>query len=298
MGPPAMTATRIDVTPSDGSQPYQVVVGVGVLSELPGLVPEGARTVVVIHAEGLGEIARPACGALPRPATRCTPSRCPTARRARRSGRRRAVVPVRRHDMTRSDCIVGIGGGATTDLAGFAAATWLRGVRVVLVPTTLLGMVDAAVGGKTAIDIPEGKNLVGAFHPPAGVLADLVTLETLPRGDYVSGLAEIIKAGFIADPRILDLVEADPEGAAIPRRPCARADRARDRGQGPVVSRTWGGGPPGVPELRAHARPCHRTGGGVPVPARLRGGRRDGLRRRARPAAGRLEHRGRPAPSS
>ncbi len=84
--------------------------------------------------------------------------------------------------MTRSDCVVGIGGGAATDLAGFAAATWLRGVPVVLVPTTLLGMVDAAVGGKTAIDIPEGKNLVGAFHPPAGVLADLATLETLPRG--------------------------------------------------------------------------------------------------------------------
>src|SRR5207344_515323 len=101
-------------------------------------------------------------------------------------------------------------------LAGFVAATWLRGVRVVLVPTTLLGMADAAVGGKTAIDIPEGKNLVGAFHSPAGVLADLVTLETLPREDYVSGLAEVIKAGFIADPAILDLVRADPGGATVP----------------------------------------------------------------------------------
>ena len=114
--------------------------------------------------------------------------------------------------MTRSDCVVGIGGGAATDLAGFVAATWLRGVPVVLVPTTLLGMVDAAVGGKTAIDIPEGKNLVGAFHPPAGVLADLATLETLPRQDYVAGLAEVIKAGFIADGEILRLVAADPAG--------------------------------------------------------------------------------------
>src|SRR5208282_311102 len=95
-------------------------------------------------------------------------------------------------------------------------ATWLRGVATVLVPTTLLGMADAAVGGKTAIDIPEGKNLVGAFHSPAGVLADLVTLETLPREDYVSGLAEVIKTGFIADPVILDLVKADPAGAAVP----------------------------------------------------------------------------------
>ena len=78
--------------------------------------------------------------------------------------------------MTRSDVVVGVGGGATTDLAGFVAATWLRGVRVVHVPTTLLGMVDAAVGGKTGINTAEGKNLVGAFHEPAGVLCDLAAL--------------------------------------------------------------------------------------------------------------------------
>ena len=86
----------------------------------------------------------------------------------------------------------GVGGGATTDLAGFVAATWLRGVRVVHLPTTLLGMVDAAVGGKTGINTDEGKNLVGAFHPPSGVLCDLATLESLasqrlPRGDGRSG---------------------------------------------------------------------------------------------------------------
>jgi 3-dehydroquinate synthase len=126
------------------------------------------------------------------------------------------------HGVTRSDAIVGIGGGATTDLAGFVAASWLRGVRVVLVPTTLLAMADAAVGGKTAIDIPEGKNLVGAFHSPAGVLADLVTLETVPRADYVAGLAEVIKAGFIADPVILDLVRQDPDGATVPHGTHAR----------------------------------------------------------------------------
>jgi 3-dehydroquinate synthase len=124
--------------------------------------------------------------------------------------------------VTRSDAVVGVGGGATTDLAGFAAASWLRGVRAVTVPTTLLGMVDAAVGGKTGINIPEGKNLVGAFAPPAGVLCDLATLMTMPRADYVSGLAEVIKAGFIADPRILELVEDDPEGAAGPAGPHTR----------------------------------------------------------------------------
>jgi 3-dehydroquinate synthase len=109
-----------------------------------------------------------------------------------------------------------VGGGATTDLAGFAAATWLRGVRVVHVPTTVLGMVDAAVGGKTGINTAEGKNLVGAFWPPAGVLCDLDALETLPRNDYVAGLAEVVKCGFIADPAILDLIEGDVDGAQRP----------------------------------------------------------------------------------
>ncbi|HEX5188653.1 MAG TPA: 3-dehydroquinate synthase, partial [Streptosporangiaceae bacterium] len=120
------------------------------------------------------------------------------------------------HRVSRSDAIVGLGGGAVTDLAGFVAATWLRGVRAVLVPTTLLAIVDAAIGGKTGINIAAGKNLVGAFHPPAGVLADLDALASLPAREYVSGMAEIIKAGFIADPVILDLIEQDPAAAAAP----------------------------------------------------------------------------------
>jgi 3-dehydroquinate synthase len=218
-----MTATRIDVNPSDGGPPYPVVIGVGVLGELPGLVPESARTVMVIHAEGLGEIARPACGALRAAGLTVHAEPVPDGEPAKNVDVAAGLWSrLARHGVTRSDCIVGIGGGAATDLAGFVAATWLRGVRVVLVPTTLLGMADAAVGGKTAIDIPEGKNLVGAFHSPAGVLADLVTLETLPREDYVSGLAEVIKTGFIADPVILDLVRADPEGAVVPHGPHAR----------------------------------------------------------------------------
>jgi 3-dehydroquinate synthase len=218
-----VTATRIDVAPSDGGPPYQVVVGVGVLSELPGLVPKDARTVVVIHAESLGEIARPACGALTAVGFRVQAEPVPDGEAAKTAGvAARLWSRLARGGVTRSDCVVGIGGGATTDLAGFVAASWLRGIPVVLVPTTLLAMADAAVGGKTAIDIPEGKNLVGAFHSPAGVLADLVTLETLPRADYVSGLAEVIKAGFIADPVILDLVRADPDGATVPHGTHAR----------------------------------------------------------------------------
>lgn len=114
---------------------------------------------------------------------------------------------------TRGDAVVGIGGGATTDVAGFIASTWLRGVRYLSVPTTLLGMVDAAVGGKTGINIPQGKNLVGTFYEPAAVLCDLDFLRTLPDAEIRSGLAETIKCGFIADPRILQIVEADPRAA-------------------------------------------------------------------------------------
>jgi 3-dehydroquinate synthase len=218
-----LTATRIDVNPSDGGQPYQVVVGVGVLSELPGLVPKEARTVVVIHAEGLGEIARPACAALASAGFSVFAEPVPDGEAAKTIGVAAGLWSrLAQHGVTRSDCVVGIGGGAATDLAGFVAATWLRGVKMVLVPTTLLGMADAAVGGKTAIDIPEGKNLVGAFHSPSGVLADLATLEMLPRADYVSGLAEVIKTGFIADPVVLDLVREDPQGATVPHGTHAR----------------------------------------------------------------------------
>jgi 3-dehydroquinate synthase len=119
-------------------------------------------------------------------------------------------------DFTRSDAIVGLGGGAITDLAGFVAATWLRGVRLVLVPTTVLGMVDASVGGKTGINTTEGKNLVGAFYAPSAVLCDLDVLQNLPRNELLAGFAEVVKYGFIAEPEILDILEADVDKATDP----------------------------------------------------------------------------------
>jgi 3-dehydroquinate synthase len=235
-----VTVTRIGV---DGERAYQVVVGTGVLAELPGLVGPAARTVVVVHPEGLGEVARPVCGVLAGAGYAVHGEQVPAGEAAK-------TVPVAAdlwsrlagHRLTRSDAIVGVGGGATTDLAGFVAATWLRGVRLILVPTSLLAMVDAAVGGKTAVNIEAGKNLVGAFHPPAGVLADLAVLESLPAAEYVSGLAEVIKAGFIADPAILDLVEADPGGAVVPHGRHARGRRSRSAWSTP---RSWPGWPAG-----------------------------------------------------
>ncbi|RWA17296.1 3-dehydroquinate synthase [Mycolicibacterium brumae DSM 44177] len=118
--------------------------------------------------------------------------------------------------LSRQDVVYSLGGGAATDLTGFVAATWMRGVPVVHVPTTLLAMVDAAVGGKTGINTEAGKNLVGAFYEPRAVIVDLATLETVPRNEIIAGMAEVIKTGFIADPVILELIEADPEAALDP----------------------------------------------------------------------------------
>jgi 3-dehydroquinate synthase len=206
-----------------GERPYDVIVGASIMGELPGLVGERPRTVVVIHAAGLEHLAGPACEALAVAGHTVHAETVPAGEPAKnitvasKLWSRLAALKT-----SRSDAIIGLGGGAVTDLAGFVASTWLRGVPVVLVPTTLLGIVDAAIGGKTAINITAGKNLVGAFHPPAGVLADLTALRTLPRREYVSGLAEVIKAGFIADPVILNLIEADPAAAAAPGGPHER----------------------------------------------------------------------------
>jgi 3-dehydroquinate synthase len=111
-----------------------------------------------------------------------------------------------KNNFTRSDLIVAIGGGTVTDLGGFAAASWLRGIDWVAIPTTLAGMVDASVGGKTGINSQYGKNLIGAFHSPISVIIDPSWLSTLSDRDFAAGLAEVVKCGFIDDPQILDLV--------------------------------------------------------------------------------------------
>jgi 3-dehydroquinate synthase len=108
----------------------------------------------------------------------------------------------------RDSLVIALGGGVVGDLAGFVAATYLRGVPVLQVPTTLLAMVDASIGGKTAIDTPHGKNLVGAFHPPVAVVADLETLRSLPVSEQVNGIAEALKHGVISDAAYFEAVAA------------------------------------------------------------------------------------------
>ncbi|WP_328938994.1 3-dehydroquinate synthase [Streptomyces tauricus] len=212
--------TRIHVGGTAGSEPYEVLVGRQLLGELGQLVGERAKRVAVIHPEALAETGDALRADLAGQGFEAVAIQVPNAEEAKTAEvAAYCWKALGQSGFTRTDVIIGVGGGSTTDLAGFVAATWLRGVRWIAIPTTVLAMVDAAVGGKTGINTAEGKNLVGAFYPPVGVLCDLAALDSLPVHDFVSGLAEIIKAGFIADPEILALIEADPQGARTPDGP-------------------------------------------------------------------------------
>ncbi|MGV8977520.1 MAG: 3-dehydroquinate synthase [Cellulomonas sp.] len=224
-----MTSTEVDgqarVVHVEGDSPYDVVIGHHLLGELPRLLGDRVQRVLVIHAAALATSADAIRADLLAHGYDTLLAEVPDAEAAKTTQVAAYCWQVLgQADFTRSDAIVSLGGGATTDLAGFVASTWLRGIRVVHVPTTLLAMVDAAVGGKTAINTVEGKNLVGTFYAPAGVLCDLTSLETMPRFDYVAGLGEVIKTGFIADPRILQIVETNPSLVADPIRAASSAE--------------------------------------------------------------------------
>ncbi|HJX44143.1 MAG TPA: 3-dehydroquinate synthase [Geodermatophilus sp.] len=195
-----------------GERPYEVVIGPGAQAEL-ALVLAGTPKAAVVHAAPLAALAGAAVETLQTAGVAAEAVVVPDGEAAKTAEvAARAWEQFGRLGLTRSDAVVGVGGGAVTDLAGFLAATWTRGVRVVHLPTTVLGMVDAAVGGKTGINTGAGKNLVGAFHPPAGVLADTDVLAGLPEAEFRAGMAEVVKCGFIADGTILDLLAADPTG--------------------------------------------------------------------------------------
>ena len=201
--------TRIPVR---AERPYDVVIGTGLLGELAPMIGEGAQRVAVIAPAALSVTAEAIRADLTEQGFEAVSLEVPDGEEAKSQEVAAFCWDVLgQAGFTRTDAVVGVGGGSTTDVAGFVAATWLRGVRFVNVPTTVLGMVDAAVGGKTGINTAAGKNLVGAFHEPAGVICDLSALESLPRNDLVSGLAEVVKCGLAQDTRILDVVIAEPE---------------------------------------------------------------------------------------
>ncbi|MGG5174284.1 3-dehydroquinate synthase [Pseudarthrobacter sp. J1763] len=209
--------TVIKVTGAQPSENYDVVVGRGLLAHLPELLTQRVKRVLVIHPRALRITGDAVREDLERQGYTAVTAEIPDAE----EGKHIQVAAfcwqvLGQNDFTRSDAIVSVGGGAVSDVTGFVAATWLRGVKVIHMPTSLLGMVDASVGGKTGINTAEGKNLVGSFHPPAGVLVDLDTLQTLPKNELISGLAEVVKCGFIADPEILNLIEAHPNEVMDP----------------------------------------------------------------------------------
>lgn len=192
-----------------GQAPSVVEIGAGAINDIAAFVPEGVRQVLVMASQSVSLFAQQVHDRLQCAGLLVHRICVPDAE----AGKTYQVAQdawglLGREDFTRSDAVIGVGGGAVTDVAGFVAATWLRGVPYITVPTSINGMVDAAVGGKTGINTPAGKNLVGAFHVPCAVVADLDTLATLPTVEFRSGMAEVIKAGFIADRVILDLVDS------------------------------------------------------------------------------------------
>lgn len=218
---------RIDQSVAEGpilvpvatAHPYEVIIGRGLLDDIIAAA-KGHRKIAILHQPTLNETAAALRAALIEAGSDAHSVELPDAE----SGKELAVADfcwevLGRIGVGRSDLVIGLGGGAITDLAGFVAGTWMRGIPVIQIPTTLLAMVDAAVGGKTGINTDAGKNLVGVFHEPTAVFVDLATLETVPRNELVAGMAEIIKTGFIADPVILDLIERDPQAALDPTGP-------------------------------------------------------------------------------
>lgn len=183
-----------------GDTAYDVVVGAGVLVRLPDELPLGAKRAVVVTQPGIGVEVDPGISherhEIPDGETYKTLATVEDLCRCWSRG-----------GLTRDDVVIAVGGGLVTDVVGFAAAVYHRGVAVVHVPTTLLGMVDAAIGGKTGANLPEGKNLVGAFWHPAAVLCDTDVLVTLPERERRSGLGELAKYHFLTD--------ADPDAADL-----------------------------------------------------------------------------------
>jgi 3-dehydroquinate synthase len=197
-------------------KPYPVVIGRNLLEEVPKFL-EGAKKVLVVHPIGLAVSAEELRDFLIGEGFEVLLAGVPDNEEAKRIEVAAFCWGILgQSEFSRTDMIVGFGGGTITDLAGFVAATWLRGVGIVQIPTTLLAMVDASVGGKTGVNTSEGKNLVGVFHSPAAVVVDLETLATLPKNEVLAGFAEVVKCGFISDPEILNIIEADFEMAVDP----------------------------------------------------------------------------------
>ncbi|WP_431732317.1 3-dehydroquinate synthase [Canibacter zhuwentaonis] len=206
--------TNIHVT---GEAASQITIGRGLFSAVPEALGELVKKVLIIHTGSGAKQATALREQLQEAGYQALLAEVPDAENAKRIEVAAFCWQILgQTDFTRSDAIIGLGGGAVTDLAGFVGGCWLRGVKVVLIPTSVLGMVDAAIGGKTGINSAEGKNLIGVFAAPSRVLCDFETLQTLPRNEILAGFAEVVKCGFIAEPEILEILERDVAVASNP----------------------------------------------------------------------------------
>lgn len=210
------------VTVAVPGRTYEVTVSTGLLEDAGSHLPElpGAeRAFVVADASVAGRYLEKLAGGLATRGLPCVHLGVPEGEEAKSLQTMTALQrQLATQEAHRDDPVVALGGGAVGDLAGFVAATYMRGVPFVQVPTTLTAQVDASIGGKTAVNLPEGKNLVGAFHQPVAVLADVATLATLPEREYRSGLAEVAKYGLTLDAELLERLERDP-GPVVDRDP-------------------------------------------------------------------------------
>jgi 3-dehydroquinate synthase len=193
---------------------YEVTIGSGLLEQagihLPEL-PGAERAFVISDAAVANRYLEPLARGLAARGWSCVHLGAPQGEEAKSLQTMTALQrQLATQEAHRDDLVIALGGGSVGDLAGFVAATYMRGVPFVQVPTTLLAQVDAAIGGKTAVNLPEGKNLVGAYHQPVAVLADVSTLATLPEREYRSGLAEVAKYALTLDLELLALLERDP----------------------------------------------------------------------------------------
>lgn len=191
-----------------GGRSYDVLVGAGTIDSLASMIPGGARRAAVITQAGIGIDVSTGIEqetfVVPEGETAKTLS--VTEDVCRRMAQR---------GFTRNDVVVAVGGGVVTDLGGFVASLYHRGIRVVHVATSLLAQIDAAIGGKCGVNLPEGKNLVGAFWQPSGVICDVATLETLPEREYRAGLGELAKYHFLGGGRLDDLSLTDRVAACV-----------------------------------------------------------------------------------
>jgi 3-dehydroquinate synthase len=206
------------ITVALSSNPYPVVIGAGSLKRLGGLLREqgiraGTKVLVVTNPVVQEHYGATALASL-EAADLAASSLVIEAGEDQKTPATVALIHNAAFErrLERGSLIVALGGGVVGDMAGFAAATWLRGIAVVQVPTTLLAMVDAAIGGKTGVNHPGGKNLIGAFHQPALVLIDPATLATLPEREFRAGMAEVIKYGVIGDAELFAALETRAAG--------------------------------------------------------------------------------------